>query len=334
MKNSKKEFIIGSFQKMDWNMLDILLDENKTYQDAKKDVFLEKIEEAFSILKRHDDTILLPYEGFCNSEECSNKGCKGYSFVGNNSKQHIDLIFEELDDDINDIYHCSHFKTNDISVETENLIAIDIKNDERADFKPSIDFLIKSQKCKSAYEELYQYQNKIINKEVYIEWLDKFYNLYKSFDLPPFFYSDFNKFHNLYYKISLLNDFLQSSNLAKNAIKEFQTIDKNNEQQLLKWLIKHEETGDNLTLFLYEDIDFEYPEKREYFEVENLKIDTSDFKYIANFKFHFDEHYWNMLEKHTTFSNEESIRYLNENNELSSYVSSLSYHLNKRGYKL
>ena len=99
-----------------------------------------------------------------------------------------------------------------------------------------------------AYEELNQYQNKILNKELYVEWLDKFYNLYKSFDLPPFFYSDYNKFHNLYYKISLLNDFLQSSNLAKDAIKEFKTIDKNNEQQLLKWLIKHEETGDNLCL--------------------------------------------------------------------------------------
>lgn len=334
MTNSKKKLIIESFQKMDWNMLDILLDDNKTYQDAAKEVFLEKLNAAFSKLKKYGDTFLLSYEGFCNSEECSNKGCKGYSFVGNKSKKHIDLIFEELDDDINDIYHCNSFETNDTTAETENLIYIDVKNDEKADFKPSIDFLIKSQKCKLAYEELIQYQNKVIDKEVYLVWLEKFHYLYKSFDLPPLFYSEFDKFHTLYYRINELNDFLQSSDFAKEAVIDFQNIDKTNEPQLLKWLIKYEKTGSNLTLFLFEDIDFEYPEKSEYFVVDNFKISTSDFIHIAKFKFLFDEHYWTMLEKYSTFSDEETTRYLNENNEMSEHISSLTYHIDKRGIEL
>jgi hypothetical protein len=334
MNKDKIEYIIESFQKMDLNMLDILLDENRTYQDATKEVFLEKLNTAFAQLKKSGDTFLLSYKGFCNSEECSNNGCKGYSFVGNNSKKHIDLIFEELDNDVNEIYHCNGFETYETSVETENLIWIDVKNDEKADFKPSIDFLIKSQQCKLAYEELTRYQDTIIDKEVYLVWLEKFHYLYKSFDLPPLFYSEFDKFHTLYYRFNELNDFLQSNDFAKEAVKEFQTIDKSNEPLLLKWLIKYEKTGDNLTLFLYEDIDFEFPEKSECFNVDDFKINTSDFWYIAKFKFLFDEYYWNMLEKYTTFSNEQTTQYINENSEMSNYINSLSYHIDKRNNEL
>ena len=43
MFKNKKNLIVESFKKMDCDMLEILLDENFTYQDAKKEVFLEKI---------------------------------------------------------------------------------------------------------------------------------------------------------------------------------------------------------------------------------------------------------------------------------------------------
>ena len=42
MDLNKKEPIIKSFQNMDLDMLDILLDENKTYQDVYKEIFIEK----------------------------------------------------------------------------------------------------------------------------------------------------------------------------------------------------------------------------------------------------------------------------------------------------
>lgn len=334
MNTNKKELIIESFQKMDSAMLEILLDDNKTYQDAAKDMFLEKLNKAFSEFKEKGDTFLFSYKGFCNSNECNNKGCSGYSFVGNNSKNYIDFIFQETENEINDIFHCNGFEITGKSIETNNPISVFICNDEKADFKPSIDFLIKSQKCKLAYEELIHFQNTVIDKEVYLVWLEKFYPLYKSFDLPPIFYAEFDKFYWLYSRINELKDFLQSSDFAKEAVIDFQNIDKYNEPQLLKWLIKYEQTGNHLTLFLYEDIDFEYPEKSEYFVVDNFKISTSDFKVIAKFKFLFDEHYWEMLEKYSTFSEEETIRYVNENDEMSKYINSLSYHLDKRGIQL
>ena len=45
---------------MDLDMLDILLDENKTYQDVYKEIFIEKLEIVFSHFK-------IQYIFHCNS---------------------------------------------------------------------------------------------------------------------------------------------------------------------------------------------------------------------------------------------------------------------------
>jgi len=270
----------------------------------------------------------------CKSNKCDNKGCSGYSFVGNNSKNHVDFIYQETENEINDIFNCHGFEITGKSIETNDSLSLFIKQDEKADFKPSSEFLIQSQKCKLAYDELVHFQNTAIGKEVYLVWLEKFYPLYQSFELPPIFYAEFDKFYWLYSKINGLKDFLQSNKSAIQALNEFQSIDKTNEKQLLLWLTKYEQTGDNLTLFLYEDINFEQPEKNKYFKVDKLKIDTSDFEHIAKFKFLFDEYYRKMLGKCSTFSEEETKRYIMEDDEMSKYASSLSYHLNKKGIQL
>lgn len=334
MNKTKKEWILEGFQKMNWNMLDVLLDENLTYQGAKKEVFLEKINDMFSEFKESGDTFLSTHQGFCSSDQCPNKGCRGYSFVGNTSNKYISFIFEELNDDIKDIYHCSGFSTDDSSVKREIRTSINIDFDERADFKPSLDFLIKSQKCSLAYEALMCFKNVVISKEVYLEWLDKFYPLYKSFENPPIFYSDFNKFYWLYSSITGLKEYLQFHCLAKEALKEFKIIDNTSERQLLKWLVKYEKTGMDLILFAYDGINFEHPNKTEYFKVRDLKISISDFKHIAKFKFLFDRYYWEMLEKYSTASKEEGTIYYNKEIEMSDFTSSLTYHLEQRGIKL
>ena len=223
-----------------------------------------------------------------------------------------------------------------MTVKKESLLGIDIMNDERVDFKPSIDFLKKSQKCKLAYDELIQYQNVVIGKEVYLVWLEKFYHLKKSLNLQAFNYVGFDKFYWLYNRIEELKNYLQSDNFAKEALKEFQTIEKNNEPKLLKWLVKYEKIGETLVmlLYLFEDTDFEKLEDNAFFKVDGLKIKTLDFKCLTKFRFLFDNHYWNMLEKYTTFTKEETTHHMNANNEMSNNINSLSYHLEKRGIDL
>ena len=336
---SKKEFIIKAFSEMNVSLLEMTLDDDIKYPlNLTKDKFIVKISNVFDKFKKAKDMILTPYTGKCNADNCSNNEgeCVGYSFVGNISKKHIDLIFDELDDNIKDIYHCNNFKINDKTVKTEGLIEIDIMNDERADFKPTIDFLIKSQNCKLAYDELIRYQNIVIGKEVYLVWLEKFYNLKESLNLQAFNYAGLDKFYWLYKRVEELKDYLQSDDLAKEALKEFQTIEKNNELKLLKWLVKYEKTGDDLVmiLFLFEEIDFDNLVDNAYFKVDGLKIKTLDFQYLAKFRCLFDDYYWNMLEKYTTFTKEEITRHMNENDEMSNYINSLSYHLEKSGISL
>lgn len=334
MSKTKLELIIENFESMNLSMLDVLLDDDKTYQDARKEVFLEKIEKIFSKLKSNGDTRLDSYKGFCNSDECSNKGCKGYAFVGNKSKSHIDLIFDETANDVNDIYDCVGFETIDKSIEKKNLLSIVVKRDEEANFKPSINYLIKSQKCNFACDELYRYKNKIINKDIYLPWLGYHNSLYKTFSLPPIMDAQYGRFYWLYSRMDDLKDYLQSDESAKKAVTEFQSIKIGNETQLLAWLVKYEKTGHDLTLFMYNDIDFENPENKLFFMLEDLKISTSDFKYIAKFKFLFDTHYWSMLEIYSTFSEEEKNQYINQNSEMAEYISSLSYHLEKRCFRI
>jgi hypothetical protein len=72
-------------------------------------------------------------------------------------------------------------------------------NDERSDFKPSVIFLIKSQNCKLAYDELIQYQNMVMGKSVFsvvgkIPHLKESFNL-QAFNLQAFNYAGFDKFY-------------------------------------------------------------------------------------------------------------------------------------------
>ena len=77
--------ILKYMSEMDIEMLSLILDDSKTYQDATKEVFLEKLKGAFESFKNEKDQKLNYYPGVCNSTECTNTGCKGYTFVGDTS---------------------------------------------------------------------------------------------------------------------------------------------------------------------------------------------------------------------------------------------------------
>ena len=73
--------LFKAISRMDSKALELILEDNISYQDTTKTFFLEKLEEIFKEFKTEDDQ-LIPYEGKCNSNEYSNKNKKGISFVG------------------------------------------------------------------------------------------------------------------------------------------------------------------------------------------------------------------------------------------------------------
>jgi hypothetical protein len=95
--------------RLDADMVDTLLDEKRTYQDMDKQVFIANLRHAFDEFLEAGDTVLLCTPGQCNSTEC-NYRYRGYSFEGNKSTKHMDLIIENDNEGrVRDIYECRHF---------------------------------------------------------------------------------------------------------------------------------------------------------------------------------------------------------------------------------
>jgi hypothetical protein len=121
---TQTDAVLYFFQRLDIAMLKSVLDDEHTYQDYEKRVFLKKLDNAFDDLLKSGNTFLNRYEGFCNSEECNFK-CKGYSFVGNVTNDYMDFIFDIRDNRVFDMYECSHFKCNSELILKNKNIALD-----------------------------------------------------------------------------------------------------------------------------------------------------------------------------------------------------------------
>jgi len=111
-------------QQLDIEMIDSILEPNRTYQDFEKDTFIQKLGYALDEFIELGDTYLNRNPGQCNSKICNFK-CKGFTFIGNNSGNYFDLIVEIKDGVVQDIYECNNFKCFDPLVSKNERIEID-----------------------------------------------------------------------------------------------------------------------------------------------------------------------------------------------------------------
>jgi hypothetical protein len=125
--NTQEDAVLYFLQCIDINMVALILDDNRTYQNFEKPLFIKKLDIALDEFIVAGDTYLNSYRGACNSESCSFK-CKGYSFVGNNSNHYFDLIFDVQDGVVNDIFECINFKCNIHGIKKSSLIEIEKSN--------------------------------------------------------------------------------------------------------------------------------------------------------------------------------------------------------------
>lgn len=115
-------------QRLDIDMVSSVLEDNRTYQNFAKPLFIKKLEDAKDEFIEVGDTYLNRYKGSCNSKSCNYK-CKGYSFVGNNSANYFDLIIDVKHGVVNDIYECFSFKCEDERVHKNEYIVLDKSDD-------------------------------------------------------------------------------------------------------------------------------------------------------------------------------------------------------------
>lgn len=100
--------VIYYIKNLDIDMIDLLLEEKYTYQDFKKNIFIQKLSVAFNEFLDAGETLLETKNGFCSEIICNNQ-CSGLRFSGLKSSLYFDLIIDTEKDIITDIYECSSF---------------------------------------------------------------------------------------------------------------------------------------------------------------------------------------------------------------------------------
>lgn len=121
---TQAQAVIYFIQQLDIEMVDDILEDNRTYQDFKKSIFIWKLRNALDEFIRGGDTFLHAYTGTCNEKSCHYK-CGGISFIGNKTYNYVDMVIEIKDGIIQDMYECSLFKRTHPGIVRQNRIWID-----------------------------------------------------------------------------------------------------------------------------------------------------------------------------------------------------------------
>ena len=329
MPNNKPQ-IIQVISEMNILRLKKLLDIDRTYQDATKETFIERLNEIFEQFKESKDTKLIPFAGICESVICTNKNCEGLAFIGNVSNTSINLIFKESENNFEDIFTCSEFRINDKNCKPNDSFWIRIKNDEKVNFNPSAERLIVFEKCKIEYNEMIQSQK--LTKELLFEWIDKNKELFNfiegKIEYSTFLYKATDNFTSLYSKLNDLTIYLCSNAITYKALAKYQKLNNADELEILKWLVENEEQFFKL---FYATDNFNVVKDFAIIEINNikLKLNINEYKHINEYIILCNTLYWDMLDKYR-FLTWEEIEKLDPNSEESINRISLKYQLSNK----
>lgn len=331
---STKFYLIKAISKMDIATLELILDDEASYQDTTKEIFLNKLNLIFEEHKNDGDTELLYYSGTCSADYklCDNCGKSGFRFVGNYSNNYLDLIFEIEEDNIKDIYDCSKFKAN---VELDDLkysASIYINEDDKVTFNKTPEYWAKVNAANAAYLEIISSPTKILDFEEVCYWVDKHYftnnkiGNYSIFE-PEMKWYNFSRLYDDLNEIKIfINTNLQEIIKANDSLKQVIT-----EDEVIDWVIKQEVIIKAATI----ELKHRYKKRGDYYVADmsnfiNLYGEVFDqtFNYIEAFQKHNDE----LLDKHRIYTFNECVNLDNkrEYNENDIDLFSLSFHIQTR----
>lgn len=235
---TEKQQLIEAFKMLDFKMLNTLLDDNLSYMDVPKKLFLERLSQQitkYENLNAYENVTV----GICGT---CNKGWKAYKFSSNECPS-LNLFFEEKDNKVSDIYIC-----NDLNIVVPNdndwNIYFKFYEEEKVDFKPSLDYNINLQKVEEAMEEFNAFvKSGFVTSQDVVYWYNKHNALTKKLNLnDPFVsqpYKAFEKLDSIYSEVSNLVHNHNKNGFAKEALKEYQNINRNSEKSLVNWVLSH-----------------------------------------------------------------------------------------------
>lgn len=330
---TKAEQIINAFAEMNSAALEILLDDVKTYQDATKEVFLEKLEELYLAHKNIGDAYFIAYPGKCGAENslCENCGKTGYRFVGNHSNNYFDFIFELAGQNISDIYDCSRFETTETIENLESRASLDFNEDELAHFVKTPEYLVKANAAEKAFSEISTTPPQLLDFEQLDYWVDKHAILSKrigEFDVfqPIMKWTPFVRLHS---DLKGIKDYLDLNfKSIQNANTHYKTLQ--TEQDYIDWLVKHYAPFDTAPSDLKYSLTIDK-------SVIRCKIDNETTILFHGHEFletyHFSKNYETkneeLLKKYCVYNDEEYWEKFNDF-DFKDDLSNLKYHLQQR----
>lgn len=101
---SELQKILSAYQKLDYHLLNELLDDDCYYQDMRKTSFLLLQKRIFESLRKKGDSHMLLSTNICTGCLC---GKPLFVLTGNNSGFKHGLYFEFTGDIVTDIFRCS-----------------------------------------------------------------------------------------------------------------------------------------------------------------------------------------------------------------------------------
>lgn len=181
----KKDLIISAFENLDASALDNLLNDNQTYQDVSKLLFVERYREYFQNLIE-DESVICDFKAFSGKCEGCSKGKTGYSFVNSEGICFGEFVFVEDENDFSDIYVCHNFSSSNEDI-LDNYNGITFCDDEKVGYKLTFDELIEKDFCIKAINEIEneQKKNNILSLDFIKDWQRKYHPYYgeiKIFD--------------------------------------------------------------------------------------------------------------------------------------------------------
>lgn len=276
---NKKDLIIKAFEKLDANMLDVLLSDDQPYQDVSKDLFVDELKRYFEDMKtsKYSKFDYKAYKGVC--QNCS-KGKTGFSFVNSEGHSFMSMIFEETEDDFTDIYKCGSFCTENTEIE-EEMTGISFYKDDEVTYVPSAKNILEEKRCESAFSELMREieTEGILSKKFYIPWTEKFGDLddiSEAFTGESYRYK--SKIKKPLHTLKYYGNIVERESLAKKKLIEFLKIPIITKENIISWLIACDREFEFLKYGFADTTNF----KSGYFEDSGLKIDLHEFYYYQN----------------------------------------------------
>ncbi|GGG51619.1 hypothetical protein [Bizionia arctica] len=237
---TKKQTLIKAIMEMNIDMISLLLEDNRSYMQVPKEVFVNELSRIFTNLKEvyNQYSFSKVLDAKCLQEQYY--GNPGFTFLTDDNHL-ITLMFFLENNIIMDIQVCLIFENTEF-IEDRQKIVLSFYNDEKVSYRPSSKLLTLQSNIEIVLKEFNQFKNNVTSITEFCQWQKEVEKLYDSVEtMDRMNYKFLNPLSSLHFNNSYIQDLITLHPYAKQAIKDYNEINIQDEPELIEWLFKYED---------------------------------------------------------------------------------------------